>query len=318
LVAASAQRQGGLPIGRRTDLSVHVVLPNDRPLDSQVQVQLLSAGNTPLGEQFTSGMGEVKFPGLAPGRYLLRVSGTMIEDSVSEFEVIGEGFQTEYVYVKLLASKPAAASRQGTVSAQTLNVTEKARKELEKGNEEVRRQQWAAAELHFRRAIEAYPDYAAAYNNLGVVCMQTKDYACARDGWEKAVQLDSGNAQAFFNLARLRTAEGNFESAEALLQKSLAIDPTNSEGLLLLGNTELMLGKFDLALLYARKVDTVSHQGAPVAHLIAGNALEGQKKFEEAAAEYRALLQEAPNDPAAARAQEALARLHQTGAVTQQ
>jgi hypothetical protein len=78
-----------------------------------------------------------------------------------------------------------------------------------------------------------------------------------------------------------------------------------------LANAELMLGKFEQALLYARKVHTIPHQSYASTHLIAGKALEAEHKFDEAAEEYRLVLQESLHDPAADRARQCLERLHQ-------
>jgi Flp pilus assembly protein TadD len=315
VVSTSAQRRGtGPAIRRGGNITIHVVLPGESRVNEQLRVQLMNPGGTPVGERFTTGMGEAQFSGVAAGNYEVRVSGIGIEDATARFELSSfEGNHIEYVHVT--PRNPAQGHRmkspEGTISAHALNVPEKARRELDKGNEDARHHNWKSAEEHYRKALVSFPDYSNAYNNLGVVCMQLKDYACARDSWQKATVLDPENAQAFVNLARLRTAENNYPDAEPLLQKALGIEPLNPEGLLLLANAELMLGKFDQALLYARKVHTIPHQSYASAHLIAGNALEAEHQFNEAADEYRMVLQESPHDPAADRARECLERLYQ-------
>jgi tetratricopeptide (TPR) repeat protein len=201
---------------------------------------------------------------------------------------------------------------QGTISAHALNVPGKARKEVDKGNEEMHKQDWAAAEKHFRKALEAYPDFPVAYNNLGVACMRLKDYGCAREAWEKATEMDASLVPAQVNLARVRIVDHDLAGAEALLQHALALEPLHPEALLMMSKINLALGKFDLAVTYARKVPQTLLPMFLLAHLIAGHALEAEKKFDEAAAEYKMVMaQTSSQDPAAMRAQEALARLHQ-------
>jgi tetratricopeptide (TPR) repeat protein len=108
----------------------------------------------------------------------------------------------------------------------------------------------------------------------------------------------------------------------------VSLQPFNAETIVLLANAELMLGKFDQALQHARQALAIFQQAGqgpardvssaatlatdlPVAHMIAGKALEAKHRPNEAAAEYRAILQESPGAPAADNAQKALAGLQQ-------
>jgi Tfp pilus assembly protein PilF len=219
---------------------------------------------------------------------------------------------TAEVPVRFRTAGDSGNSMQGTISAHALNVPGKARKEVDRGNEDMHKQDWAAAEKHFRKAIEIYPDFPVAYNNLGVACMRQKDYACARDSWKKASEMDAALVPAQVNLARSRIVDHDLTGAEALLQHALALEPLHPEALLMISNIDLALGKFDFAVTYARKVPTTYLSMYLMAHLIAGRALEAQKKFDEAAAEYKMVMaQTSSQDPAALRAQEALARLRQ-------
>jgi tetratricopeptide (TPR) repeat protein len=318
--SASAQFHGS-QLGRGRDsnnihLRVRVVLPNGHVLDDvQSHVQVInSAGSTVDEADTNNGTGEAVFSDLSPGSYRIHVSGGSIESTEKDVDVSPfEDRSTAEVEVHFKsASADASGSMQGTVSAHALNVPAKARKEVDKGNDDMHKQDWAAAEQHFRKAIEIYPQFPVAYNNLGVACLRQKNYGCARDSWRTAATLDASLVPAQVNLARLRIVEHDLGGAESLLQKALGIEPLHPDGLLMLSNVELALGKFDLAVAYARKVPQSFLQLFLVAHLIAGRALEAEKKFDEAAAEYKMIMaQTSSQDPAAMRAQDALARLHQ-------
>jgi hypothetical protein len=88
--------------------------------------------------------------------------------------------------------------------------------------------------------------------------------------------------------------------------KHLRVDP---QALLLLAQMHLQSGKMEEAAVQARKVHDAPHEAYAVAHLIAARALEARNLSEEAAAEYKLFLQEAPNSPSAPKARAALDKL---------
>jgi tetratricopeptide (TPR) repeat protein len=275
-----------------------------------VMVELLTGGGATVRTTFT-GEGSAVFSGITAGTYVLQVSGFGIQPATVRFDLLpSETQHIEYVHVRPdTDERQGPTSAQRAVSAADLTVPDKAKRELNKGNDAMKHQDHNGAMKHYRKAVEIYPQFAAAQNNLGVACMRTKDYACARAAFEAATKLNPRSASAFMNLARLRMMEHKPEAAEGLLQQSLTADPINPEALTLMAYVELLLGKNDQALLFANKVQTV-----PMSHFIAAKALEGQRQFARALAEYKIFLQQAPQSPAAANARDAAARLTQAGA----
>lgn len=59
------------------------------------------------------------------------------------------------------------------------------------------------AETGLRQAIDADPDFAAAWNNLGVVLMEMGDYGQARRIFERAFAIDSGQSDPIRENLRL-------------------------------------------------------------------------------------------------------------------
>jgi cytochrome c-type biogenesis protein CcmH/NrfG len=101
----------------------------------------------------------------------------------------------------------------------------------------------------------------------------------------------------------------NFVEAEKLLLKATSNDPQNAEALFLLANAELENAHYEEAIRTARNVNALSHHGFEAAHFICAAALQAQHRPHEAAAEYRAFLEEAPDSRMAPNARVALQSL---------
>jgi TolA-binding protein len=310
---AHGQRRPGMRPSTSSQLTVEVITENDQVVSgSQMRVQLLNAGGVPLGERFTDTNGRAQFSGLSSGGYNLRVTGPGFEEAYISFRIEPMEFtHAESVRVRASPTGTGAGGSPVAVSVPSFNIPGKARKEFEKGNDAARKRDFAEAVKHYQKAVEIYPQFAAAENNLGFICLQTQDYACAREALEKAVSIDPHLARALLNLGRLKSIEKNFGEAESLFQRTLALEPKNPEALTFIAQTELALRKYPDAILYAQRVHLLSHERFAVAHLIAAQAFELQQKLQEAVAEFDMFLREAPKDPRASAVRQESAQLKQ-------
>ncbi len=83
--------------------------------------------------------------------------------------------------------------------------------------------QLAQAETAFRRAVELDPQFADAYNDLGVTLEKQKKSGEAVEAYQKAVDLGT-NSDAFFNLALLKEKLGQYKASVELYEKYLTLD----------------------------------------------------------------------------------------------
>jgi len=73
--------------------------------------------------------------------------------------------------------------------------------------------------------LAAHPDYAEAYNSLGVVRARQGRHEDARAAFRKVLELDPTSAKAYENLAVDEMAAGDLNGAAADLARALALDP---------------------------------------------------------------------------------------------
>src|SRR5581483_503839 len=312
-LGALAQRAPGFPRNSNPcELQIHVAYENDHPADRMLQVELLTSSGGVSGQSFTDDRGTATFQITGGGNFRVRVTGPDIAETTSSFFSVNdrELNHIEYVNVRRMQSQSSAPTGPGgTVSAADLNVPDAASKEFKKGSEALDKNDLAEARKRFDKAIEIYPSYASAYFGLGEVEFKSGDRQKAREAFEKTIAVNDHFVPAYFNLAKMAVVDLDYKRAAELLSKASTADPINPEGLLLTAQVDLLLENFDGALQCVKRLHSMPHQSLAVVHLIGARAYYYKHMPDEAAAEYKQFLEEAPQDPRVPKVREELAAL---------
>jgi len=289
--------------GETGNIRVRLVFENGRRCNLQARVVLMTSASTaPVADSYTDPECMVGFDNLAIGSYHIAVSGDGIQDTDSGLFDVDNRKISQFVFITVKPKESDNAASPGavpTVSAADLNIPQKARKEFDKANESIARQDWNRAKEELAKAIEIYPQYADAYNNLGVVYARLDDTTHEREALQKAVSLNDHLASAFVNLGKMDIKAHNFPEAEVQLGKAANLDGNDPQTLMLLANVELMNRHFDAAIDHCKKVHSLPHDQQTLVHYIAARALEHENRFPEAVAEFHTFLQEEPQGPRA-------------------
>ncbi len=296
------------------NLRVQVVTDDGRPAALHLRVELVTSGEAYVSSALTDEEGRAEFSA-RPGSYRLRVTGAEINEALSPAFTIfaGDAAALQDVRVSLKGtSMPEVNTSAPTISQASLSIPAGAKKEYNKGGKAMQDGNWSEARRRLEKAVLLYPQFAIAYNDLGVVFMNTGEKQKGRAAFERAVAIDPNYGRPYRNLAILTLSEGKPAEARPLAEKALASDPFDPQVLLLLAQICLQTGSMEEAAKHARKVHDVPHQGFGAAHLIAARALETQNLASEAASEYRMFLKESPNSVLAPKVRAALKRLTET------
>ena len=279
------------------NLRIRVTYTNGRAAPRNLLVQLMSgASNSPVTSAYTNDQGGVEFDRLAVGVYHVLVSGDGIEKTDSEtFEVDSRKMtQSQVVSVRRLDEVQGSAANAGDmISASTLAVPENARKLFQKGGDAMAREDWKRALDALNKAVAIYPQYAAAYTNLGVVYSRLNDPVQERAVLEKAISLDDRMATAYLNLGVLSIRQKDFPQAQKLLQKAAALDPA-ARTYMFLADAQLLSQQYDAAIASAQKAHSLPHDNLALTHYIAARAYEHENQPQSAIAELQLFLQEEP------------------------
>lgn len=291
---ASAQMDRGLQSAGR--IRVRVTLPDRAPCSASTHVALIGNMGFSLAETSANGECIATFFDVPAGKYRVALSGDVVNTDNGEIEVAG--LQDVEVRARRASDQANSFVVSPTfVSVSDLHVPTSAAKEFGKANQMIAHEQWSKAADRLHKAVNIYPSYAAAYNNLGAVYSRMGDLADAQLAFKEAISLDDHLAAAYVNLARLDFAEKNFTDAETLLNKESSLSVPSADELYLLAYAEMMNHHLDQALETSRHAHAIQLSHHAFLHLVAAHVYEEIAKFRESVAELETYLGEEPTAP---------------------
>lgn len=294
------------------DLSVRILTGDERSIETQIQVEVLSPQGVVVATAHVVGAEPARLRVNNGRTYRLRVSGNGIETiTTASFGVNAlEMAHTETVHVK--PEKPVKETIPGssTISVSELNVPRKAGAEMNRGMDAYSKGDMEKAAGHFEKAIADYPSYARAYDMLGAIAMKGSNRAKARELFSKATQADEAFLPAYVDLARMDLQDQDYAASESLLAKVIAANPFMPDAVALLATTEFANKEYDKALGDVERTHALpNHEQFAEVHLMAGKVLRMQNHREAAIAQFELFLKEKPDSPQAESVRQALAAL---------
>ncbi len=297
------------------DVQVRVTFSDGHGCHQPLRLDLTGSNNASQDRAYTNNECMASFTNLESGNYHIVVSGEGIETTDSGiFEVDGRKTgQRQFIPVKRTneaASLPAsAASTNAMVSAAQLAIPRDAQKEFDKANGLIAKENWPKAQEKLTKALEIYPQYVEAYNNLGVVVGRMGNTSAEKENLEKAVTINPRFAPAYVNLGKLSIKLRDFVTAEAYFVKAVASGAADSLTLTLLANVQLLNKHFEQAVSTCLNL----HNGPPAphtfCHYISAHAMENENRIADARQELKLFLTEESSGPRADQVRKELAAL---------
>jgi len=221
--------------------------------------------------------------------------------------------QTEpppHPFIPIDQSRPARPGE--TISTRELLIPPKALKELQRSQTSLLSGDVRSSAQHLERALQIYPHYLEAHNNLGSRYIELHEYEKAAGEFQKAIDIDPRVAQPFNNLSVAFFLLQRYPEAEAATRRALDLDPRNSTARYMLG---CILATEKRNPLEAMEMLRQTEREFPDSRLLLAQILLRRGAVEEAENELRGYL----NVPGVEKKQNVerwLARLTQTSATT--
>ncbi len=211
--------------------------------------------------------------------------------------------------------RPMGQAQASILSATSLAAPNSAKKAMDKAREEVKKNKIPEAEKSLEKAVQIYPQYAAAWTELGQLQYMTHDTAGAQHSFEQAAAADPKYAKPYVGLAELAVESSNWQKAVGLTNKLLDMNPSYPAGWLLHGIAQYNLKDYEGAETSARsglKVDP-DHRVPWLEHLL-GLMMAGKHDYVQAAEHMRAFVRYSTQPAELAEGQKLLAEIERRSA----
>jgi Flp pilus assembly protein TadD len=265
-----------------------------------------SVSSSQYGDPFSSSLGGANSGPFGSDMSLARTDSL----NLSACELIAElpGFQSDRIAlglrraldnpdVGLLVLHRTVIPASGTVSIKTLAAPKEATKAFEKAGKELRKKKsnLSKATTELKRAVEIYPEFAAAWQLLGEVRLRQQALAAGRDAFEQALAADSQFALPLLSLAAINLDEQRWEEVIERSNRALEINPRLARAHYFKALAESSLGNLNEAEEAALWVqNSSSSEDYPATHYILGWVQSRKGNFEAAVAEYREFIEIQP------------------------
>lgn len=232
-----------------------VVLENGSFVSQAARVTLANIRGV-QANLYTDNQGQFEITGLSPGEYTLEIEGDRLVYDISTERVEvrrgGPTIMTVILKEKSSDGSPKPAGRVASVGELGADVPPKARTEFERASKASQEGKPEDAITHLRRAIDLYPNFMMAHNDLGAQLLEQGKLDEATSELQRALQIDDKAFNPHLNMGIVLVKQQRYAEAAEMLRKAVALQSTS-----------------------------------PIAHLYLGLALKGTENLDGAEAELK-------------------------------
>lgn len=277
--------------GDRDSGIVHGQISSDGPIAGSLTVELVGQGSAGAISTPMEGAGRFEFYGVAPGAYQLRLTGAAGTVVYEEPVFVNGGYQN--LSIQVPAKSKTGGSTDATVSVRQLQhkVPAEAQKEFNKGSAASIKGDQPRALDHFQKAVRLDPEFADAFNGIGMGYAALGQLPQAADQFQKAIDLVSDHPGAAANLSIVLFKLKHYHEAGEMARRALKLNPGLLKLRYVLG-VSLVNGDGD-------KVEALENlkratEEIPGAHLLVAKILAETGRREDAARHLEDYLRSSP------------------------
>lgn len=308
----------GSAFGQAAHSVTGFVFDTSRNRVPDIQIELLDEFNRTIIRAKTDGSGRYNFQRLNVGRYAVRVMtiATNFEEQTKEVEVVSSrvrglgGSSTTQLDIYLRTrreAKPALASSE-VVFAQ--DVPPEAKRQFQNGVSNIKEKRVDEGIANLKAAIQIYPDYYLALENLGQEYIGQQNFAEAINVLARAVGINPRSYISQYSLGYSMFQLKKYPEAQVALKRALDMNGSSANCLFLYGVTFKHLGQYVEAEQNLKKAAKLTPSPMPEIHwqlsLIYTNNL---KNYSAAADELELFLRAKPDYEEAGKVRELISKL---------
>jgi Tfp pilus assembly protein PilF len=207
-----------------------------------------------------------------------------------------------------------------TISLTTMQAPGNARKEYEKAQKLLGKEDLKGAEKNLTKAIEIYPRFAAAWALLGTVHQSFNQLDEASKDYQQSINADPQYVNPYFGMAQIAARQQKWQDTLRLSDQVTKLDPLAFPDIYFFNAVaSYNLTKFDQSEKNARKflsLDTEHRR--PMAALLLAELLSRKQDYAGAAQQAQNYLAMAPNAPDAEQVRAKLKKLQEMSTTSQE
>ena len=233
-----------------------------------LQVSLTSVDGGFTKATLTDPGGEFRFNHLPAGSYALTVVRRglgLIRRSVVITPGLADPKGVVRIDIPFSPAEAAMSRTAGLISKQQLAVPDKAHGKYAEAERKLAKRDTAGAERLFEEALAIAPKYMAAWNFLGVLSYQRRDYEKAREYFDHAVTVEPTAYEPMVNLGGVMLALRKPEESLVYNLKAVDLRPRDALAQAQTGLAYFNLGQYEKAEPYLRAAKQIdpSHVSQP-------------------------------------------------------
>jgi len=244
-----ALRADASPETKTYQVMGRVVQQDGQPFRGATPVVFLHGAVTPFSAKTLVAVdGQFRFKDIPAGTYSLIAALPRIGEMRKTIEV-GPSFADSKgrIVVTIEIDATAMVHRDRVVSTSELSIPETARTEYSRAHDDLARQDINGAVARLKKAVEIAPQFASAWNQLGTIAYQSRQYQQAEEYFREALKQDPDAYSPLVNLGGALQAQNKIEESLAVNLEAVKAMPGDALAHSQLGSTYFFLGRLDEA-----------------------------------------------------------------------
>lgn len=290
-------------------------LPWGEPLQQSIRFQFLTDdASRPPEYVFTDSKGSFILYRVRPlATYIIIVESDGKTWGPTTAHIFVSGGRTPTVQIQLEPFKKEPVPGGHSVSSASMQqkVPGPARRQFESALKQIDKNNYAAAQPLLERAIELFPDYVEARNELGVALLKSGNLPDAEQHLRRALAVDPAAVRPLLNLGLCLQRQQRFTDAQPFLEKAVQLRPDHAPGLLLLGSNLVLSGDDTRAELQLVRAYDLGGAEVARANLLLAQLYARRKNYARAIAALETYLRDVPDAPEAPQLRSILDQLRQ-------
>jgi len=217
------------------------------PFRGVTPLVFLHGAITPFNAQAQVGPdGKFKFKNIPAGTYNLIAAVPQLGEMRKTIEV-GPSFadSSGKITTTIVFERALLLEKRETVSAVELSVSEAAKEEYLRALDCVKRQDIKGAIARLKKAAEISPQFAIAWNHLGTIAYQTREYGQAEEYFREALRQNPEAYAPLVNLGGALLSLNKFQESLAVNLEAVKARPGDPLAQAQLGKSYFFLGRLD-------------------------------------------------------------------------